>query len=145
MDWHINLKKLRSSKKLTQEELGFRSNICHSTINRLESGKVKFNEEHLLKLAHCLNMPVNHLVRHLSSGITELSFTEIEKRQAAYFIQLKDCLLDYKTTSNNLSQLNEKLQEQINKEKSWALGEVQRIINTHNDSISKESPSNSPK
>jgi len=68
MNWHSNFRKLRIKENKTQEDVSFNSNICHSTINRLESGKVKFNEHHLMKLSACFNIPVSKFVFFLNNG-----------------------------------------------------------------------------
>ncbi|MDP3296972.1 MAG: helix-turn-helix transcriptional regulator [Thermodesulfovibrionia bacterium] len=53
-----NLREIRISMKLTQEEAALRSGLSQGYINQLESGKRMFTQKSLEQIAEALNMPI---------------------------------------------------------------------------------------
>lgn len=53
-----NLRKIRISKGLTQEEVALRSGLSQGYINQLESGKRTFTQKSLEQIAEALNIPI---------------------------------------------------------------------------------------
>ena len=58
-----NLFQLRSDRKLSQEELGFRADLHRSTIQKLENSKHSPTLKNLVKLAAALEVTVDELIR----------------------------------------------------------------------------------
>ena len=52
------IREIRVEKSVTQEELGFRTEIQQSLIYRLENGKRRINADHLEKISQALGVPV---------------------------------------------------------------------------------------
>ena len=57
-----NLVRLRNMRKLSQEELGFRSGLHRSTIGNLESRKHSPTFKNMMKLAKALDVGVEELL-----------------------------------------------------------------------------------
>ncbi len=53
-----NLREIRISMELTQEEVALRSGLSQGYINQLESGKRMFTQKSLEQIAEALNMPI---------------------------------------------------------------------------------------
>ncbi len=56
-----NLKKIRESMNLTQEELALRTGLTQGFINFLESGKRGYTKKSLEKISKSLNIPIYKL------------------------------------------------------------------------------------
>ena len=55
------IRKFRLEKGLSQEELGFRSNMTQAQINKLETGKQRFNSDQIESVCESLNIPIIYL------------------------------------------------------------------------------------
>lgn len=56
------IRKLRSSKKITQEELAATAKIDYSYLNQIENGKRNPSAKILSKIARALGVKLSHLV-----------------------------------------------------------------------------------
>lgn len=56
------LKSLREAKGLTQEALGDKAGFSHSTIQRLENGKIRMTEHHVTALGRALGVEPIELI-----------------------------------------------------------------------------------
>ncbi len=72
-----NLRKIRESMNLTQEELALRTGLTQGYINFLESGKRGYTKKSLEKISKSLNVPIHKLFyeeeRKAPIGVAELS------------------------------------------------------------------------
>ncbi len=91
-DWGFHLRLLRQHKGKTQEDIEHSSEISQTCITKLENGKTRFQDYHLLKIAIGFDIPVSHLVYYLENGKFDTSAAEIEAKQAANLIELKNVL-----------------------------------------------------
>jgi transcriptional regulator with XRE-family HTH domain len=57
-----NIRKVRLSKKISQESLANDCEIDYSQVNRMELGKVNFNISYLYKIAKALNVDPKQLL-----------------------------------------------------------------------------------
>lgn len=58
-----NIKEIRKNRKMTQRQLAEKANVSKSTIERLESGKLKNIEAgKLLRIAEALDTSVNDMM-----------------------------------------------------------------------------------
>lgn len=58
-----NVRAARTGKKLSQEQLGELAGLDRKTINRIEQGAHSTLLDHLLLIAHALDVPLNYLTR----------------------------------------------------------------------------------
>jgi transcriptional regulator with XRE-family HTH domain len=58
-----NIRRLRSLKNWSQEKLSIRSKISHNYLSRLERGEVNVSVDSLEKIAKCLKVEVEDLVK----------------------------------------------------------------------------------
>ena len=52
----LRIREIRTSKKISHENLAYECEIDYSQINRMELGKVNFNLSNLYKIAKALNV-----------------------------------------------------------------------------------------
>ncbi len=57
-----NIRKLRESRRLTQEYVGFRLGVGQNAYSKLELGNTKITINHLLEIAHVLNVEPTKLL-----------------------------------------------------------------------------------
>ncbi len=68
-----NLRKIRESMELTQEELALRTSLTQGYINFLESGKRGYTKKSLEKISKALDVPIYEEEKNVPIGIAEPS------------------------------------------------------------------------
>lgn len=56
-----HLRKVRMSKKISQEELAFKADMEYSQVSRIERGIINTSISHVSKLAKALGVPLSEL------------------------------------------------------------------------------------
>jgi transcriptional regulator with XRE-family HTH domain len=80
-----NLKNIRKSMGLTQEEVALRSGLTQGYINQLESGKRMFTQKSLERIARGLNISIVDFFKEKVEGVKEdVAGYEVSKEVPAY-------------------------------------------------------------
>src|SRR5690606_26511069 len=123
MKYGDRLKRLRESKKLSQQQLADKLNINRSTYARYELNKTQHDYETLQKLAEFYNVSIDYILTGDDTKITEKDERDIAKRMK----KIKEDL----TTNGGLSfygePLSEEAKESLLEAVEYAVRTAQRI------------------
>lgn len=123
MKYGDRLKKLRESKKISQQQLAEKLNINRSTYARYELNQTQPDYETLQKIANFYGVSTDYILTGINTKFTEKDERDIAKRME----QLKNVLVSDGGLSFYGEPLSEEAKESLIEAMEYAVRQAQRI------------------
>lgn len=123
MRYGDRLKKLRESKKISQQQLAEKLNINRSTYARYELNQTQPDYETLQKIANFYGVSTDYILTGINTKFTEKDERDIAKRME----QLKNVLVSDGGLSFYGEPLSEEAKESLIEAMEYAVRQAQRI------------------
>src|SRR5690606_30248978 len=123
MKYGDRLKKLRESKKISQQQLAEKLNINRSTYARYELNQTQTDYETLQKIANFYGVSTDYILTGINTKFTEKDERDIAKRME----QLKNVLVSDGGLSFYGEPLSEEAKESLIEAMEYAVRQAQRI------------------